>query len=332
MTAGERFLVTGAMGCIGAWTVRLLLDEGTPVTALDRSHDDARLRLLAAEHELERVTIVSGDITDPAVVRDVVREQRITHIVHCAALQVPFVRADPPAGARVNVLGTINVLEAAAAHREQVAGIAYASSAAVFGPPDAYPGGTVADDSPHLPDGTLYGVFKHTNEHTARHYARERGVVAVGLRPFVVYGPGRDQGMTSTPTTAILAATVGQPYRLAFGGALHLNFAADVAAAFLAAARLAASTATVCNIPGTTATVDEFVAAIEECLPDARGLITHGGTQLASPVAVDPSNTSLLFGDRGITRLPAGIDRTVEIFRAGLRDGRLHPPAAEARA
>lgn len=332
MTAGERFLVTGAMGCIGAWTVRLLLDEGTPVTALDLARDDARLRLLAAAPELERVTIVRGDITDPAVVRDVVREQRISHVVHCAALQVPYVRADPPAGARVNVLGTINVLEAAVAHREQVAGVAYASSGAVFGPPGAYPGGAVNDDSPHLPDGTLYGVFKHANEHTAQHYAQERGVVAVGLRPFVVYGPGRDQGMTSTPTTAILAATVGQAYHLDFGGALHFNFAADAAAAFLAAARLAASTATVFNIPGTTATADEFVGVIEECLPDAGGLITHGATQLASPTGVDPSNAPILFGDRGITSLSAGIDRTVEIFRAGLRDGRLRPPTAEVRA
>jgi nucleoside-diphosphate-sugar epimerase len=84
---------------------------------------------------------------------------------------------------------------------------------------------------------TLYGVYKRANEGTADVYAAERGLPSVGLRPHTVYGPGRDQGLTSAPTVAMLAAAAGSPYRLPFGGAYQLQYAPDVAAAFVAAAR-----------------------------------------------------------------------------------------------
>ena len=58
---------------------------------------------------------VAGDITDLATLERAIDEHGITHVIHLAALQVPFCRADPPLGARVNVLGTVNVFEAAKA-------------------------------------------------------------------------------------------------------------------------------------------------------------------------------------------------------------------------
>ena len=60
---------------------------------------------------------------------------------------------------------------------------------------------------------------------------------SVGLRPHTVYGPGRDQGLTSAPTAAMLAAAAGPAVPLPFGGAYQLQYAPDVAAAFVAAAR-----------------------------------------------------------------------------------------------
>ena len=60
----ERFLVTGANGCIGAWVVAQLTGEGTPVVALDASDDDHRLRLLLDDAALAAVARVRGDITD----------------------------------------------------------------------------------------------------------------------------------------------------------------------------------------------------------------------------------------------------------------------------
>src|SRR5262249_11824732 len=141
-------------------------------------------------------------------------EHEITNVVHLAALQVPFCRADPPLGARVNVLGTVNVFEAVRRRLVPMAPLVYASSVAAFDPPDD---GVAPSMRGH--PGTLYGVFKRANEATASVYALEHGVASVGLRPHTVYGVGRDQGLTSAPTAAMLAAAAGLPYAIPYGGA-----------------------------------------------------------------------------------------------------------------
>ena len=81
--------------------------------------------------------------------------------------------------------------------------------------------------------GTLYGVYKRANEGTAHVYWADHGVASVGLRPHTVFGPGRDQGLTSAPTTAMLAAACGRPYRIPFGGTSQFQYAPDAARAFV---------------------------------------------------------------------------------------------------
>jgi len=112
---GERFLVTGATGCIGAWTVRNLIREGVYTCALVRSSSVHRLKLIMSEKELAAVEFVSGDITDLNAVEHALSGHKITHIIHLAAMQFPFCKADPPLGAAVNVQGTVNIFEAGAA-------------------------------------------------------------------------------------------------------------------------------------------------------------------------------------------------------------------------
>src|SRR5215510_3653889 len=129
--ANERFLVTGALGCIGAWVVRNLIREGVPTAIFDLANDSRRLRLIMSEDELVRVQMQSGDIANLSDVEGALQATGATHVIHLAALQVPFCKADPSLGARVNVLGTVNVFEAA--KRSALARVAYASSAAVYG-------------------------------------------------------------------------------------------------------------------------------------------------------------------------------------------------------
>jgi nucleoside-diphosphate-sugar epimerase len=324
----ERFLVTGAMGCLGAWVIRLLLDQGVSTIGLDLSTNWSRLRLICDEDQLTRVKVINGDISEPEIVGRAVADHGVTHIVHCAALQVPFVRADPYRGARVNVVGTVNVFEAAKARRDQVRGLAYASSAAVFGPPNQYDGGTVHDDSPQYPESSLYGVFKRTNELMARVYAAENGIFAVGLRPFVVYGPGRDQGMTSGPTVAMLAALTATPYRVSFRGPMYFNFAREAAAAFIAAARYSAQESLVLNIPGTTGTVEEVIEEICQIVPKAQGMITMSDVELPSPAKVDGGHAQALLGLGDPIPLREGVAESIEILREGLKRGIVEAPRA----
>jgi nucleoside-diphosphate-sugar epimerase len=285
----ERWLVTGALGCIGAWTCTLLARGGVQVIGFDLADDDARLRLIATDDERAAIALVRGDLTDFDAVERAVSEA--THVVHLAALQVPFCKADPVLGARVNVTGTVNVFEAAKRNRLATT-LAYASSAAVY------------DEHGEIAPRTIYGVYKVANEGTARVYFQDDGVASIGIRPFVVYGPGRDQGVTAAPTHAMQAAARGEPYRIGFGGRTQMHYAPDVAAAFIAAARRPPTMADVYNLGGDAVDLAEVARMIgpdvevdEEPLPFAE--------QLPPPWFEIP-----------LTPLADGIAQTIETYRA----------------
>lgn len=71
------------------------------------------MRLLMSEEQVGRTTFVQGDVTDLPSLKAAVAANQITQIVHLAGLMVPACRADPILGAKVNVLGTLAVFEAA---------------------------------------------------------------------------------------------------------------------------------------------------------------------------------------------------------------------------
>jgi nucleoside-diphosphate-sugar epimerase len=305
----ERFLVTGALGCLGAWTVRRLLERGAAVLAADVGEDTRRLRLVLGRDDLGGVSLARSDVTDLAALERLLDEHAVTHVVHLAALQVPFVRENPPLGTAVNVLGGVNVFEAVRRRRERIRGLAYASSIAVYGAGDAG-----AEDERPLPD-TLYGVTKVANEGTARIYWQEHGLASVGLRPSTVYGPGRDQGVTSTPTQAMLAAARGEPFRIPWGGFSRYHHARDVADAFLAAALAGEEGARVHNLPGERLHMREVVAAIEAVLPEAAGLVTFDDVELPFPDDIRADSFSEL-ADLEWTPFVEGVRQTVAHVRA----------------
>ena len=140
-------------------------------------------------------------------------ERGITHVIHLAALQVPFVRPNPPLGASVNVVGTVVVFEAVRALGPLAGTLTYASSIAAYDPPK--PG---HEHEQRGTPATLYGVFKRANEETAGVYWADHRMPSIGLRPHTVYGLGRDQGVTSAPTKAMLAAAGGTSFQIPYGG------------------------------------------------------------------------------------------------------------------
>jgi nucleoside-diphosphate-sugar epimerase len=273
-----------------------------------------------SDDELARVRFVVGDIADLDALQAALADSQASHIVHLAGLQLPFCKADPPLGAKVNVLGTVHVFEAA--KRLGLRQIAYASTAAVYGFSEEYPEGLLGHDAPLKPH-SHYGVYKQANEGTAHVYYRDDGIRSVGLRPYVVYGPGRDQGMTSSPTKAMLAAAQGQPFHIPFGGRFDLQFADDVARAFIRAARTPFDGAEVFNLRGSVVRIAELVAAIEAAQPAAKGLISFDDKPLGFPEEMD--NTPLIeaLGELPYTSLQAGVDQTITTFKTALADKRL---------
>jgi UDP-glucuronate 4-epimerase len=327
-TEAERFLVTGAGGCIGAWTIRLLLDEGVDVVASDVREDLRRFRLVSHGSPGRDPDFACLDVTSGESVAALVAQRSITHVVHLAGLQLPFCAADPPRGALVNVVGTVNVFEAARQSGRRV-GIAFASSAAVYGASAAFSSGLVGDASPLTPD-SHYGVYKEANEGTARVYSLSNGIGSIGLRPFIVYGPGRDQGMTSDPTIAMLAAAAGVPYRIKFGGSVLLTYGADCAAAFIAAARAAAGSGdAIClNMPGQRVGIAALVDLIEAIAPTAAGLITFESAPIRAPALLDSPALEAAVGPVPNRPLADGVTETIERFRRALADGLVAPPGS----
>jgi UDP-glucuronate 4-epimerase len=314
----ERFLVTGATGCIGAWTVRNLVREGIRTCALVRSGSLHRLKLIMSEEELAAVELVSGDIRDIGSIEHALVEHKITHIIHLAAMQFPFCKADPPLGAAVNVQGTVNIFEAAA--RRGIRSLVYASSTAVYGPTDEYPAGPLAHDAPLKPR-SHYGVYKQANEGTARIYWLDNGISSIGIRPYVVYGPGRDQGMTSTPTKAMLAAAAGKPYNISYGGYFGFQYADDAAKAYIDAARVDFKGAEVFNLGGETVGMDDVIREIEASAPSAGGIITCTDNPLPFPAQIDNAPLIALLGGLRVTPLAAGVAESIRIFKQALSNG-----------
>ncbi len=317
----ETFLVTGSFGCIGAWVLRVLVDEGVPVVATDLAADPVRPRLLLSEEELQEIDFQRLDVTDLQAVKEMVGAKAVTHVIHLAGLQVPFCRANPALGASVNVLGTVNLFEAVKAHEKQVQGMAYASSLAVLGTPDRYPERPVRDDVRLHPD-TLYGVYKQANEHTARIYWQDYGLPSVGLRPYIVYGVARDQGMTSDIAKAILAAVAQQPFHINFDGPCALQLAEDVARMFVLCARADFQGAAACNLRNDVVTVADFVGVLQDQFPHA-DITCPAGSPLPFPEDLDDSGLRRIIGDVPHTPLAAGIADTAARFRQLLAEDRV---------
>lgn len=317
-----RVLLTGGYGCIGSWIVRNLLERGDQVWIYDLKEDPRRLRLITSEEQVHKVRFLAGDVTDFPRLREIIGTNCITHIIHLAGLQVPVCRTDPLLGAKVNVLGTLAVFEAVRQSEGQVQRLVYASSAAVFGPPSAYPTGSLSDDILLSPT-THYGVFKCCNEGNARIYFQDHGLSSIGLRPWTVYGVGRDFGMTSEPTKAIKSLALGRSYHISYGGWQDMQYVDDVAKTFVRCLEVPYEGAKSYNLRGHVVDLANFHRALCEVDPQARELITFGDKQI--PIAYDLNDGALQrdLGPMPRTGLVEGIRLSLEHFRCLQAEGRL---------
>jgi len=316
----ETYFITGAQGCIGSWIVKALIERGDEVVVFDRSDDSRRLKTIMTHEALARVRFVTGDITDSKGVLTALERSTARRVIHLAGLQVPTCKADPINGALVNVVGTINLFEAA--RSLGVEGVVFASSAAVYGLNEDDEG--PLDETYACEPSTHYGVFKRTNEGNARIFFLDHGVSSVGLRPLTVYGVNRDTGLTSDPTKAMKSVVLGRPFHVRFAGRTDFQFVADTAAAFIKCADLMPKGAHVFNLHGETVEVERIVAVINESALNTNGdLVTFGGPPI--PIAPDMSDAAIrkTIGDVPSTPLEVGVRQTIGQF-ASLRDeGRL---------
>ena len=203
-----------------------------------------------------------------------------------------------------------------------MAPVVYTGSIGMFSATDVDAGtGQLREDAEPHP-GNHYGVYKFANEGNARVYWADSGVPSVGLRPMTVYGAGRDQGMTSSPTVAIAAAVLGVPFRITFGGSTLFQYAEDVAKTLLLASRAAPDGARVFNLGGSSVSIEAWIDAIADIVPEAPQLLTYDPAPLPFPAEIEHARLAAL-GDVPVTPYREAIAATARIFRDLDTQGRL---------
>ena len=307
-----RVLVTGANGCIGAWIVKQLLERGMDVLIYDLEPNPVRLQRLATAEQLSRVTIEQGRIEDTERVKRLVKDEGITHIVHLAAVLMPFCQASPVIGGMVNVIGTLNVFEAARDAGRPVR-VVYASSSAVWGPEEAYEDRKLTEADPLMP-ATHYGVFKQANEGNARVFFTTNGISSVGLRPWAVYGFGRDIGLTADPSLALKALAKGEPFHIRLSGRMDLQYVEDVAEIFIECLLSEKEGAHAFNLAGHLIEMSDLVQVFERIRPGASKLITNGGVVVQVAKRMDDARLREYLGRVPETSLEDGLRKTLEMF------------------
>ena len=174
-------------------------------------------------------------------------------------------------------------------------------------------------DAVRLAPLSHYGAFKVCNELNARVYWLDHGITSIGLRPWTVYGVGRDFGMTSEPTKAIKSVAVGRPYRISYGGKQDLQYVATSPRRSFGRLDQPFEGADAFNLRGAVEPIERFVSAFCEAVPEARTLVSHGDRQLPIAPDLDDSRLEATLGPIPRTSLRDGIAETYRRFVA-LRD------------
>ncbi|MGI9473747.1 MAG: NAD-dependent epimerase/dehydratase family protein [Rubripirellula sp.] len=228
----RRYFITGGLGCIGAETTKWLLKQTSDdIYLCGRDVSDARVKRVFADADLTRLQALEADVTDQASLSRILSDHKITHVVHLAALQTPDCNKHRRLGLEINLGGTQNLIEAMKQNLATVQRFVFASSVAVYGPRNHYS----QDRIPMLAEPcpvNVYGAWKLAGEQISRLFAEEAGVPTISLRPGVLFGPGRDAGLTSTPTTAMKNVALNIPYQIPFINRQDYLYAPDVGAAF----------------------------------------------------------------------------------------------------
>jgi UDP-glucose 4-epimerase len=307
-------LVTGGAGFIGSHLTERLLGEGNRVRVLDDFSTGSLTNLPFAERHSDALDIVRGDI------RDLARVERCTAgvamVFHQAAMRsVPRSVQDPLGANEHNVVGTLNILEAA--RRAGIRRVVYASSSSVYGDRPELP---KREDQPPAPISP-YAVSKAAGEQYAAVWSRLYGVETVGLRYFNVFGPRQDprSEYAAVIPRFILWGLRGEPLEVHGDGTQSRDFTYidNVVEANLRAARAEGLGGQVFNVGcGTRVSLLAIISELETLLgqrlerrhtPSRPGDVAH--------TLADIDRAKRLLGYTPLVEFGDGLRKTLHYFR-----------------
>ena len=293
----KNILIFGGCGFLGSWITKSLLKKNLKITIFDLRIKTELLKNLIGD-EFNNIDFIEGDITDFEGVLKATKD--MDYILNLAGLMTPDCSSNPSLGAEVNVKGSINVFEAI--KRNNIKFLIYTSSGGVYGNEDKY--------NP-FPE-THYGAFKLAVEGIARAYFNESLISSVGLRPFVIYGPGREIGGTAGVTLACKAAKQNLKYTVGFSGKAGFVYVEDVTNLVERLIDKSPVGALTINVNGITASVEDFISIIKKNIPDAK--VTLNGKPISVVEEILGGEPSKIFKDFKYTSLDYGINKTINFY------------------
>jgi UDP-glucose 4-epimerase len=261
------YLITGGTGFIGPYIAKLLIKEGHGVVVYDLNTNRQPLEKIMGKEASDKVKVVKGDITDLANLIHAVKDNDVNKIIHMAALLTGPSAANPTLAMNVNCYGTLNVLETA--RILSLKKVVYASTGALFGPPEVYGVEYIPNDAPHMPMN-LYGACKSFVESLAKHYLKDFKVDSVGLRFPLPYGPGMTGGAAKFIDELIVKPALGKPGVVPNGdGIVNWLYVEDAARAVYIASNAAPTPTSVFNVNCDVHSVSEAANIVRKLIPGA---------------------------------------------------------------
>jgi UDP-glucuronate 4-epimerase len=312
------FLVTGGAGFIGSHVCERLLALGHSVWAFDDLNDfyapSLKQQNLRALQALARpFTFVHGDLTDPRAVEEVFASQAFDQVIHLAARAgVRPSLAEPALYQRVNVEGTVNLLEVA--RRRKVRKLTLASSSSVYGINARVP---FAESDPIFSAISPYAASKLACEALGHVYHHVHGMDIAALRFFTVYGPRQRPDLAIHKFATLI--TAGRPIPVFGDGASarDYTYVSDTVDGVLACTRQEFGFEIFNLGESQTVTLSRLIELLEGAL-GRKALIDRQPLQPGDvPVTyADISKARARLGYDPQVKIEAGIPRFVEWFRA----------------
>jgi nucleoside-diphosphate-sugar epimerase len=251
----ENVIVTGGSGLLGAEIVHLLIkEENVKPIVMDINPDPKRL-----DDVKDKIEYVQGDVSDPELLNSTFGKFKPTKIFHLVTIPGNVCENDPVLATKVNVLGFVNLMEAAL--KNGMPQVLYSSSGTTYGE-DLEPGEMLHDKTLQRP-ASFYGINKVFNESAGRWYRKKHGLDYRGIHYPAICGPGlRAEGVVTYVSAMIELPAKGEPYAIPVGEDVQLSlvYVEDAAKALIKLGKAPKE-----NIK----TINYFINGVQNPLPTA---------------------------------------------------------------
>lgn len=278
-----KVLITGGTTWFGQSIVQRIQKRGHDVICYDETPEPWRLQ------PLRPVAVHSGPLADAGAVLAIVRQERPDVIVNRQVRYGPAVERNLRDTAATNIMGLINVLEAALACG--TGRVVYESSIGVYGTQADHGDATIHEDDALCSDRHhVFRFSQHAAEFFARRYADVHGLSVVGTRPSVCHSPIKNAGISRWSNDFATLPALGKPMRFPFpreqrNSIVWVDDAADVYAALVDHPRPGHD---MYNSGGYDLSCAELAELVTGILPKAQFSFTDGDVQ-PMPARVDSS-------------------------------------------